>query len=175
MTYTAIGIEPWLGNNEHDSQARARRAAYRLYENVSARGWLKRSWARLSGRSTQLHCLIDVEHLTVHGSHFAGVQTVSIDQIRGSQGRCNDFDSNFTPLKDHIQERWVGIATAYHAGTALPLVKLVQVGQEYFVQDGHHRVSVARALGQKEIEAEVTSWDITVAEPETQSAGDPGS
>jgi hypothetical protein len=29
------------------------------------------------------------------------------------------------------------------------------------VRDGHHRISVARALGQRDIEAEVTVWQVT--------------
>jgi hypothetical protein len=34
-------------------------------------------------------------------------------------------------------------------------VKLVQVGDIFFVQDGHHRISVAKAMGEQIIEAEV--------------------
>jgi hypothetical protein len=41
---------------------------------------------------------------------------------------------------------------------ALPPVQLIEVNGCYFVRDGHHRVSVARMLGQLEIEAEVTVW-----------------
>jgi hypothetical protein len=43
----------------------------------------------------------------------------------------------------------------------LPPVVLVQVGDVYFVRDGHHRISVARALGQLDIEAEVTVWQVS--------------
>jgi hypothetical protein len=43
----------------------------------------------------------------------------------------------------------------------LPPVVLVQVGDVYFVRDGHHRISVARALGQLDIEAEVTVWHLS--------------
>ena len=42
----------------------------------------------------------------------------------------------------------------------LPPVALIQVGHLYFVRDGHHRISVARALGQETIDAEVTVWDV---------------
>jgi hypothetical protein len=44
------------------------------------------------------------------------------------------------------------------AGDPLPPVELIQVGSVYFVRDGHHRISVARAMGQQEIEAVVTVW-----------------
>jgi hypothetical protein len=38
----------------------------------------------------------------------------------------------------------------------MPLVDLVRIGEIYFVRDGHHRISVARALGLDEIDANVT-------------------
>ena len=38
---------------------------------------------------------------------------------------------------------------------------LVQVGDIYFVRDGHHRISVAQALGQTDIDARVTIWQVT--------------
>jgi hypothetical protein len=42
----------------------------------------------------------------------------------------------------------------------LPPVSLVQVGDEYFVRDGHHRISVAKAFGQETIEARVAVWEV---------------
>ena len=38
----------------------------------------------------------------------------------------------------------------------MPPVELLKVGDIYFVRDGHHRVSVARALGRADIDAYVT-------------------
>jgi hypothetical protein len=40
----------------------------------------------------------------------------------------------------------------------LPPVQLIQVGDAYFVRDGHHRISVAHHLGQASIDAEVLIW-----------------
>jgi hypothetical protein len=54
----------------------------------------------------------------------------------------------------------VGIATAGYMGRTLPPVELIQVGDLYFVRDGHHRISVAQAMGQESIEAEVTVWQV---------------
>jgi hypothetical protein len=96
----------------------------------------------------------------VTASCDAGFQMVSIDRIRGSEGRVHDFDCNFDPLKDHNRERWLGIAEARDQGKALPPVALIQVGDLYFVRDGHHRISVARARGQLEIEATVIVWQV---------------
>ena len=96
---------------------------------------------------------------TVHARHHAGMQTVTIRQIRGSENRAKDFDRDFNPLRDHNQARWLKIASA-RKQKALPAVELVQVGDVYFVRDGHHRISVAQALGQLEIEANVVLWQV---------------
>jgi hypothetical protein len=83
------------------------------------------------------------------------IVTIAIDKIVGSEGRVHDFDKNFRPLVSHTCDRWVGIAVARRKGVALPPVELIQVGDEYYVRDGHHRISVAKTFGQATIEAEV--------------------
>jgi hypothetical protein len=97
---------------------------------------------------------------TVNSRRYAGIRTVPIEQIRGSEGRSTDFDRYFHPLQDHTRGRWLSIARAREQGKALPLIDLVQVGDIYFVLDGHHRISVARALGQQDIEAKVMAWQV---------------
>jgi hypothetical protein len=109
------------------------------------------------------HCLLslnDVQAHRVQGRQrsYAGLHLVPIAQIRGSEGRSADFDVDFYPLKSYEQERWTNVAVAHSLGKALPPVELVQVGENYFVRDGHHRISVAKMMGQREIEAEVTVW-----------------
>ena len=90
--------------------------------------------------------------------HYAGQQEVALDDIRGTEGRQNDFDDRFHPLTERNRQRWQSVAKAYDAGINLPPVVLIQVGEVYFVRDGHHRVSVARALGKTTITATVTAW-----------------
>jgi uncharacterized ParB-like nuclease family protein len=55
-------------------------------------------------------------------------------------------------------------------GRELPPVELVQLGDLYFVRDGHHRISVAQAMGQESIEAEVIVWQAEGLLPWEQSA-----
>jgi hypothetical protein len=74
---------------------------------------------------------------------------VSSDQIYGSESRVQDFNADINPLQDYTMGRWLSIATAMHRGLELPPVILIQIGELYFVRDGHHRISVARAQGQK--------------------------
>jgi hypothetical protein len=95
---------------------------------------------------------------------------VPICHIRGTESRAGDFDRDFNPLRDHNQGRWQRIAGARQRGKALPPVDLVQVGNLYFVRDGHHRISVAQALGQPDIEAKVVVWQVSGPLPwETQT------
>lgn len=89
---------------------------------------------------------------------YARTQTVCIDEIRGSEGRCQDFDDKFNPLKSHNKERRLNIARAWARGVSLPAIDLIKVGDVCVVRDGHHRISVARYLGCDFLDANVTEW-----------------
>ena len=90
------------------------------------------------------------------GECYVGARTVPVAQIIGSEGRSRDFNSGFCPRREFMRERWVKVDTAYYEEKALPAVKLLEIGGVYFVRDGNHRVSVARAHGVAFIDAEVT-------------------
>jgi hypothetical protein len=130
--------------------------------------WLDKVWAALSGRSQSLLDLttLQVTNLIVD-YHYAGLQTVPLHQIRGSASpyRCYDFDANFRLLQSRMKSRWEGISTARRRGAKLPPVSLIQVGEIYFVEDGHHRISVAKAWREQAIEADVTVWQIAAPLP----------
>lgn len=89
------------------------------------------------------------------GQAYRGIRTVEVGKITGSVGRHRDFDASFLPLKRSMAERWGRVDRAYHRGIELPAVSLYKVGDEYFVRDGNHRVSVARYHGVAAIDAEV--------------------
>jgi hypothetical protein len=124
----------------------------RLRNRAVRRQW----WAALTGKRYDLLSLYERQMEATKTSRYAGIQLVPIAKIRGSASRVTDFDAGFRPLQMHNSQRWVNIAQAYHREEALPPVELVQIGEIYFVNDGHHRISVAKLLGQQEIEAEVT-------------------
>ncbi len=84
-----------------------------------------------------------------------GTRMIPISHIVGSVGRYRDFDRAFLPLNPASEERWKRIDVAMHAQQGLPPIDVYQVGEVYFVKDGNHRVSVARANGLAEIEARV--------------------
>ncbi len=132
-----------------------------LYLKTRHPGYVGQAWSALRGRSRRLIPLSEVEtRCTVRDRHYAGRRTVPIDHIRGSESRYADFDCDFRPVQDHSQERWLRVARTWQEDKPLPPIELVQVGGVYFVLDGHHRLSVARALGQRAIEAEVTVWQV---------------
>jgi hypothetical protein len=88
------------------------------------------------------------------------MRTIAIDTICGSEERAEDFDNLFRPLAHHTRDRWLSIAEARLRGTHMPPVQLIEMGGRYFVRDGHHRISVARALGESFVDAEVVRWQM---------------
>jgi hypothetical protein len=90
------------------------------------------------------------------GETDLGVRTIALDSIVGTVDRqAAAFDRSFRPASSQLRPRWQGIAEARRRGLSMPPIDVYRVGEMHFVQDGHHRVSVARALGDKTIEAHV--------------------
>lgn len=88
---------------------------------------------------------------------YLGMQTVPVDRIVGSEARYQDFDNRFFPKKMHLKTRWEHIDMAHIKDINLPPITLYELGGVYFVRDGNHRVSVAKAKGVEFIDAEVVS------------------
>ena len=84
-----------------------------------------------------------------------GVQDVPLDAIRGSVDRYREFDLAFLPKHEGLRDRWQRVEAARRYGLPMRPVELYKLGDVYFVRDGHHRVSVARAHGDKTIQAHV--------------------
>jgi hypothetical protein len=103
-----------------------------------------------------------IEALGRTGQHDLGLQVVSVDSIVGTVDRTVDFDRGFRPTSPRLRSRWERIAAAQRRGESMPPVSLYKVGDLYFVRDGHHRVSVAKSLGRKDIDAYVTEVETRV-------------
>jgi hypothetical protein len=97
-----------------------------------------------------------IEALGFVSEHSIGFRVVLLEAIVGTIDRGRDFDRRFRPTTGRVRSRWEQIAAAARRGESLPPVDLVKVEEIYFVRDGHHRVSVARALGRTDIDAYVT-------------------
>jgi hypothetical protein len=116
--------------------------------------------ARLRGEPDDVGVILPYEEV-IHAlgfvsEHSAGFKVVPLEAIVGTIDRGRDFDRRFRPTTGRVRGRWEQIAAMARRGDALPPVDLVRVGELYFVRDGHHRVSVARALGRDDIDASVT-------------------
>ena len=81
------------------------------------------------------------------GERRLGLQAIALDSIVGTVDRGREFDRSFRPTIGRVRTRWERIATAQRRGEAMPPIDVYRIGELHFVKDGHHRVSVARALG----------------------------
>ena len=123
----------------------------------------RRALARLSAR---LRRADDVDHILPFeevvqalgrvGERRLGEQTIPLDSIVGTVDRAREFDRAFRPTSQRVRERWERINLAQRTGKAMPPIDVYRIGDMHFVKDGHHRVSVARALGHTDINAYVT-------------------
>ena len=127
-------------------RARRREVAGRVAQ------WLRR------GRDRRQLLPLDrvVSALGPRGERRLGLQTIRLDTIVGTLDARRDFDRRFRPASNRLRSRWVRLALAARRGEALPPIEVYRVGGCHFVEDGHHRVSIARATRQKTIDAYVT-------------------
>jgi hypothetical protein len=122
------------------------------------RSFVRRMGARLRGDPSSARSLSFEEvrkALGVPNRVRRGPRVVPVERIVGSVGRHRDFDRAFLPAEAALEERWKRVDRAFHLGKELPPVALYKVGGAYFVEDGNHRVSVARYQGVEWIDAEV--------------------
>jgi hypothetical protein len=152
----------WAQQQARDDWARARRKAF-----------IQSMLDLLAKRSNELVPFQEVRaRLPIKGSHYRGLQQVPVSKIVGSEGRYGDFDRHFLPRQTQTQQRWQSVDVAHYEDVPLPPVDLYKIGDVYFVKDGNHRVSVARQLGQPEIDAYVTEYDVDVPLDERLSVRD---
>ena len=132
-------------------------------ESDFSRARRRRALARLAAR---LRRADDVYHILPFeevvqalgrtGERRLGERTIPLDSIVGTVDRAREFDRAFRPTSPRGRERWQRINLAQRRGAALPPIDVYRIGDMHFVKDGHHRVSVAHALGHKDINAYVT-------------------
>ena len=130
---------------------------------------LSRLAKRLRREPDVLHMVLPVEEvkdaLGFRGERRLGLQVVPLDSIVGSVDRTREFDRRFRPTSRRVRDRWQRVAEAQRRGQAMPPISLYRIGDMHFVEDGHHRVSVARAQGRRDIDAYVTEV-LTEVDPE---------
>jgi hypothetical protein len=93
--------------------------------------------------------------LRVSGQSYLGIREIPIERIVGSVDRSGDFDRDFRPRRGLSRGRLASLRSAFRDG-GLPAIEVFEVGGAYFVEDGHHRVALAREQHADFIDAEVT-------------------
>jgi hypothetical protein len=132
--------------------ATRRQHALEAFRRLNAKARLSRLFARNGGLAD-----LDEAPAPFTTTRVArGLKDIPVERITGSLGRASDFDRDFRPLKKHLRDRWIRNYLDLQTDSWAP-IRVHQVGRDYFVEDGHHRVSVARYAGMAYIQAEV--WE----------------
>ncbi len=138
--------------------AQTKETAIDEFIRARRRADLEKIVASLTGKSADLLSFEEVR-MKVHGvrGNRRVLKDVPLDAIIGSVGRYDDFTRDFLPRRDSDRDRWAKVERLANDERGLPPVDLFQIGDVYFVNDGNHRVSVARQMGHSHIEAYVTN------------------
>ena len=140
------------GNLLIDAQtAFARQRRRRRFDRVGA--WLRRS--PQAGRLTALDEALGAAPPS--NRRPAGLRAIPLESIVGTAepAKARVFDSRFR-VPESSRHRWERLWMASRKGAPLPPISVFRLGEHHFVDDGHHRVSVAQAMGMVAIDAEVT-------------------
>lgn len=133
------------------------------FQSIQNKVFWKELLSHLWGRHDELMSFDEIRsRLHLHEEHYDGVHDVPLDHIVGSVGRYKDFTATFLPKRGNMRERWSRIYALANSMEGPPPIELYKVGDAYFVRDGNHRVSVARELGAKSIQAHVVELPTTV-------------
>jgi hypothetical protein len=137
--------------------AQRKEAAIDDFTRARRRAEMEKIVASLTGKSADLLSFEEVRKKVrgIRGNRRL-LKDVPLDSIVGSVGRYDDFTRDFLPRRDSDAERWARVERLARDEVGLPPVDLFQIGDAYFVNDGNHRVSVARQMGHSHIEAYVT-------------------
>ena len=137
-------------------------AALDMFNRFRHSGQLAALRSKLTGEPAHLEEFSEFAHQLQNGRSLVGIRDIPVRMITGSVGRSHDFTHDFRPLKKHLAQRWAG-AYLQSSLDSWPPVKVFKVGERYFVEDGHHRISVANFLGMIDIQAEVWEYQVEPA------------
>ena len=116
----------------------------------------------------------EVERAGVTSRVDAGMKTIPAVKIVGSVGRAGNLRSDFFyKTGPAMTARFVRVGQAMEAGKVLPPIEVYKArlrrrrGEredertEYYVVDGHHRVAMAKKLGQDYLDAHVVEYRVS--------------
>jgi hypothetical protein len=98
----------------------------------------------------------DVGWAAVAPRRRLGIQAIPVASITGTTDphKAAAFDRELRPPQ-WSRERWKQLYVTAQRGAPLPPVSVYRVGDLHYLRDGHHRASVARAVGADAIDAQV--------------------
>lgn len=127
------------------------------FQGLRTKAFLQEMVNLLRGKSAELLCFDDVRaRLRLHEESYKGLHDIPLDKIVGSVGRHKEFTATFLPRSDETRERWGRVYAKMNSLEGVPPIEVYKIGDAYFVRDGNHRVSVARQIKAKTIQAHVT-------------------
>ena len=133
------------------------------FNRARQQGTIQDILGRLTGRSNDLLAYEEVRrHLKGRVLGRRELREIPLDAIIGSVGRYQDFTRQFLPRNPATVGRWSKVKVEMEALRGVHPIEVYQVGDAYFVLDGNHRVSVARAEGAPYIDAYVTEVETRV-------------
>jgi hypothetical protein len=120
---------------------------------------------RLLGRREPLPSLYDRHpHATAALRRPRGLQVVPLERIVGTARHPSQNSSDFLPLPELRGRNWAGrwqrIQRATDTLRVLPAVDLIQIGDDYYVADGHNRIAAALQNRAVAIDADVTELQL---------------
>ena len=136
------------------------------FSSLQMRALRDSTLSKLIGRNTKLLTVPEQARREHPNRSLLGVKDIPVEHIVGTLDRDGDFDHKFRPLKLHLHDRWVDAYITLERD-GWPPILAHKFGEKYYVEDGHHRVSVARSIGMAFIEARV--WEYEAPNPQTAS------
>ena len=126
------------------------------------------SW--LSGKSSEMLQYDEIRrNVQLTESAAVHLEDIPLSAIVGSVSREADFSRQLLPLNESDNIRWAKVKQAFESQEGVPPIEVFQVGEAYFILDGHHRASVARQMGASHIQAYVRKVQSPVPlEPDDQ-------
>lgn len=133
------------------------------FQSTRSKAFFSEMMSLLRGQSAELLSFDDVRaRLRLREESYKGLQDIPIDKIIGSVGRHKDFTATFLPKTNEMKDRWSRVYAKVNSLEGVPPIEVYKVDDVYFVRDGNHRVSVARELNTKTIQAHVTELPTNV-------------
>ena len=158
-----------------DLETRAYIRSESEFNHARMKAFLETIMGAITGHNMHLLSFTEVRHkLRLKQSIYQGLKDIQLENIVGSTGRYEDFTRHFFPRNRdrRNKERWRNIYTLAVTGKGFPPIDVYKVDQVYFVKDGNHRVSVARELGWKTIQAYVTELPTPISlQPDVEPDG----